>query len=721
MKKRKRCRWLIDPRVDMWIAYWDLVTTVALLFTAVVTPFEVAFLEPPPVGERMANGLYMSNRVVDLVFIFDMFLQFRTAIKVSSVSKGTFWVVSPGSIARHYLASKWFLLDSFSIATSLFDIVELPAGGQSLTVLRAVRALRLAKLVRLAKGSRVFKSWEMRVSINFNYLSLCQVSVMIVFGCHWFACIWGLQASFDPLNTWPGSKDYCVRNGEPLPEVMGAQLPTVNATTGEGCPPGWNCDLVTGISCVDGLTMYVYSLYFTSMTITSVGYGDIAAQPFNVSEQITCTAIMLFSGMIWGYLIGTFCSLAANLSPSTQLFRGEISRLNEFMSTYLLHPRTRYRLREFMYESAHLRGFSQQQELLRRLSPAMQGEVLVLINRRYFNAIWYVRSIAHPGVLMALSSALTPIVFPPSELTPAGFLYIIQRGSAYWGGRILRESNAWGDDVLLADRHPSLVLDFPAVAITYLAALCIHGSLLAQVLSRFPQLAAAVHRLRTRWAVRRAIVRAAERAAYARGVAFRDRFQPIYAKEITWAKMQAALGRAAGKPPPRLVKLPGTHSSIPWRRRSPRHVGPMGGVDREDLGFDEVALMQAAKDYGLEMRGAQLRDQLDENRQGEAEQIRALTASHAAMQAQLNRIEALLLQRGGHRAAADPAGADPANSSEEAPSSTIDAPAGGRAAKTLAIKRASAEPTDRSPSSFFEHLLTPGRRVPAAAAAQLEA
>ena len=32
--------------------------------------------------------------------------------------------------------------------------------------------------------------------------------------------------------------------------------------------------------------VYVYCLYFAIMTITSVGYGDVSATAFNVSEQI---------------------------------------------------------------------------------------------------------------------------------------------------------------------------------------------------------------------------------------------------------------------------------------------------------------------------------------------------------------------------------------------------------------------------------------------------
>ena len=34
-------RWIIDPRVSKRIGYWDITAGVALIFTAIVTPYEV--------------------------------------------------------------------------------------------------------------------------------------------------------------------------------------------------------------------------------------------------------------------------------------------------------------------------------------------------------------------------------------------------------------------------------------------------------------------------------------------------------------------------------------------------------------------------------------------------------------------------------------------------------------------------------------------------------
>ena len=188
-------RWIIDPRTNKCIAYWDLATAVALIFTALVTPFEVAFLEQPV--DKWRDSVFLLNRMVDLIFIADICIQFRTAYRTEDVQEGVRWVLNGGDIARHYVCSFWLPLDVFSVLTSLFDLLG-NASTKDLTALRAIRTLRLIKLVKLARGSRIFKRWEMRLSIDYALLSIVQVVVYILVSCHWFACIWALRRPSHP-------------------------------------------------------------------------------------------------------------------------------------------------------------------------------------------------------------------------------------------------------------------------------------------------------------------------------------------------------------------------------------------------------------------------------------------------------------------------------------------------------------------------------------------
>lgn len=117
--------YIIDPRTSPWIGWWDAVTSFALIFTAMVTPVEVAFLKiPDSVGARWTDPLFLTNRAVDLIFIWDILLQFILMYQDDQQSThagspgGGRWVYSPREIARHYVLSPWFYLDVFSVAVS---------------------------------------------------------------------------------------------------------------------------------------------------------------------------------------------------------------------------------------------------------------------------------------------------------------------------------------------------------------------------------------------------------------------------------------------------------------------------------------------------------------------------------------------------------------------------------------------------------------------------
>ena len=168
-----------------------------------------------------------------------------------------------------------------------------------------LRTLRLIKLSKLLTGTRIIKRWETQVAINYAAISLFKCLVGMLLLSHWFACIWGLQASFadSKLNTWlGGSSDLC-------------QLDSQGTMVCEG--PG---------------TQYASAIYWAVMTITSIGYGDISATPGNVSEHIMCTLLMTGGAIGWGIVLGTIVQNLSSLDPEGDEFSATMSQLNLMMS-----------------------------------------------------------------------------------------------------------------------------------------------------------------------------------------------------------------------------------------------------------------------------------------------------------------------------------------------------------------------------------------------------
>jgi hypothetical protein len=110
---------IIDPRMSRYMAYWDTVTMLAIVFTALVTPYEIAYL---PMATSATEPLFIINRVMDIIFIVDMLITFRMMYTAGDGEDATLWIADPRRIAVHYLKG-WFLLDFVSIAISGLDIV----------------------------------------------------------------------------------------------------------------------------------------------------------------------------------------------------------------------------------------------------------------------------------------------------------------------------------------------------------------------------------------------------------------------------------------------------------------------------------------------------------------------------------------------------------------------------------------------------------------------
>merc|ERR1740138_2011076 len=97
MLDRQRKTWLINPDSD-YCQTWDKVVFIALIFTAILTPFEVAFLK------TRLDLLFWINRAVDLIFIKDMGMQFFLVYQMGPMN-GNRMVRDHRKIVHHYLTT----------------------------------------------------------------------------------------------------------------------------------------------------------------------------------------------------------------------------------------------------------------------------------------------------------------------------------------------------------------------------------------------------------------------------------------------------------------------------------------------------------------------------------------------------------------------------------------------------------------------------------------
>ena len=202
-------RMLINP-TSRFMQRWDPLMMTMLIFVAIVTPYEVAFLE------TKLSPLFWINRGVDVIFILDMAVQFCLMYESNQLIGGPVFVKDPSKIAKRYLKS-WFLVDLVSILP--FEIAAVTQKGSSSTlkrmkIIRVVRLLKLLRLVRIMRQSRIFRHIEVNISISYSIINICKYVIVMLCVSHWFACIWGIMPVLENrkdttwMSAWAGNMGY---------------------------------------------------------------------------------------------------------------------------------------------------------------------------------------------------------------------------------------------------------------------------------------------------------------------------------------------------------------------------------------------------------------------------------------------------------------------------------------------------------------------------------
>ena len=478
--------WLIMPESKL-MQKWDMVTINALLFTAVVTPYEVACLETE------LNVLFFINRMVDCIFIVDMGLSFCVAFRAPKKDGGA-WVKDMKKIRWNYLKG-WFPIDLLSILP--FDILALPSvgalsGGLSiLKIIRIIRLMRLLKLFRVLKASRIYKRWEARISIPYSYIELIRFTILLIVMGHWMACAWAiiaeLEADFE--KTWLGAlADGYYHGNVPLPYQK-----------------------------------YAAALYWSITTITSVGYGDIT--PTNAHEMQICTVFLLFGSILWAYIIGNACGIVSTLDVETIQHHQTMDQLNFFMKDQLIPIDDRLVLRAFFNQSKDLAKNENYKQLIDRMSPDLKAMVIKLRSKWLQNVPYF--KDADIKFLVSLTHELQGRVFVPKEKVEwSNTLNSVSRGVASRKGKVCLQGSVWGEDFIL--ESDDLKDKTAANALTYIEVLMLERDSLFDILEleAFHKEYDAVMKYRRNMAAARGILEAAKKIKAANGEAG---FDPVAA------------------------------------------------------------------------------------------------------------------------------------------------------------------------------------------------
>ena len=460
---------LVHP-LSTFMRRWDMLTMWLLLYTAIWTPFEVAFVE-----EKRLSPMYFVNMVINLAFFTDMILNFNLMYFDEKLLK---MISDRKLIAKRYLRG-FFIIDFISILP--YDDITLATGSKAnLKILRIVRIVRLAKLLRILRSSRIFARFENSMTINYGALKLVKFVVGTLFIAHWMACLWHLVKVVEQSRcNWV--TDYYF--GECL----------------------YN-DADNNDEHVTARSLYFTALYLSTMTISTVGYGDVTPQ--TEPERVFLTVGMLVGASVYAYIVGSICSVIASMNYRETEFQELMDRLNLFIKEAKIDVDLAGRLRAFFRYRRKVTNQISWGELLDLMSPSMRQEVATQINTAWLIKVEIFHGIPEQ-VAIELSFNFVLETFPPEEhiigeRDESTKLFVLKSGVVMCKGRVrtIGDNACFGEDMLWR----TMQRGYKAVSLTFCDCFTLKKDTMERVMDNFPSVRVMLRKIIVRKIVQEKIV-----------------------------------------------------------------------------------------------------------------------------------------------------------------------------------------------------------------------
>ncbi|ETW04227.1 hypothetical protein, variant [Aphanomyces invadans] len=402
-------------------ASWDVALIVLLFYTAIAVPAQIAFV----VEESVSDPMFAWDCLVDVLFFLDLSFNFFTPY----VDKTTNQVIEhPALIFQHYLYG-WFALDFISVFPYNLIAVSLSVKGNAVSALKLIRVFRILKLARVFRASRILARWNAVLGLPIALSQLGKYALIMVVLAHWMACVWVTVPQFeDQEASW--------------------QLSYNSSYVGD-----------------NPASQYIAALYWSVMTIGTIGYGDVPVATF-VEKGVAIVCMTIGCGA-YSFIVGSVCGLVSSLDESTTEFNQQMDHLNVYMDKESIPRTMTVRLREYFLHSRDLLLHKHFSRVLGHLSPGLRGELCVYTAGEWIQKVHFMVGGPrgeHVRFITAICTRMDAELYPPQELIvrsgeTTNKMYIISKGLVARMGRILHKGNFFGEDVILHRVEPTTVFD----------------------------------------------------------------------------------------------------------------------------------------------------------------------------------------------------------------------------------------------------------------------
>jgi len=242
-----------------------------------------------------------------------------------------------------------------------------------------------------------------------------------------------------------------------------------------------------GVSTYD---KYIASWYFSVMTMSTIGYGDIS--PVTSAERIVCSLMMLIGAGIYAYVVGSITSTVANMEAGSRRYQELMDMLNQFLDMNEISDDLRIQARAYMRTRQSQGNFTDWRDLLTEMSPDIREAFSKETHPGWALASPFFEH-ADEDFMAKAASQFTEVTFPKGEKIieigqPVDSLFVIKKGVVSVRGRVLRKGGLFGEDIILNRTKPDCRSTYIALAFTFTVVQALDVSILNDLLDEFPEI-----------------------------------------------------------------------------------------------------------------------------------------------------------------------------------------------------------------------------------------
>ena len=401
-------RWLLQPHGGI-MQLMDSLTVFALLYTAIISPYEIAFLSDfTSITLEVINYIILTIFAVGIVTSF--FVPYREA-----AWKGGALIRDHKKIAIRYLTT-WFIFDL--VSTIPFDVIAAAASdpttgdpndmstadaNAALKVVRGARLVRLIRLTRLLKLGRLLRAQRIvarliepleqrseMFNISFTVKTAIFWVIFMLVVLHWFCCLWGILSLIQETQRTDelvaSLSDEChaeieanVRNlqtnrYECLADCELVQLANITGRKLEYVTneEPWICRRIANglISGDSQMAIYFHLLYHQGLL------RNIGGRTGKMSENIMFFFLSFIYLVLNTLFIGTISGARANANPLTKAWQGRMDHLNLFLREMHAPQELRRKTRQYLRNTRELELKRSFNTLYGHFSKQLAGEMM---------------------------------------------------------------------------------------------------------------------------------------------------------------------------------------------------------------------------------------------------------------------------------------------------------------------------------------------------------